>query len=205
MANLIIKPSSGGSLKLQEDGGTDALTIDASGNTTLAGTANNLGTVTAGSIAGGSITSATTFPAGMIRQAKSGSIGDLAQDSGSRAAPNTISFDTAKLSTSDVLVQYSYVYIPRSTTANTTAYCDVRLTGSNYGATTSGLKVGNYIAYNIEQHHMRLHYFGSIMDTNPTTTPAYGLYFHQNTGSTTYEIDSTNNHSSITIFEILSS
>ena len=60
MADLIIKPSSGGSLKLQEDGGTDALTIDASGNTTLAGAANNLGT----------ISSATTFPAGHVLQVK---------------------------------------------------------------------------------------------------------------------------------------
>ena len=60
MANLIIKPTSGGSLILQDEGGTAANTIDASGNTqlagtlgvtgnaTLSGTANNLGTVTAG-------------------------------------------------------------------------------------------------------------------------------------------------------------
>ena len=66
MANLIIKPTSGGSLILQDEGGTAAHTIDANGNTTLAGTTNNLGTVTAGSIAGGSITSATTFPAGHV-------------------------------------------------------------------------------------------------------------------------------------------
>ena len=69
MANLIIKPTSGGSLILQDEGGTAANTIDASGNTqlagtlgvtgastmtgnvTMAGTANNLGTVTAGTIA----------------------------------------------------------------------------------------------------------------------------------------------------------
>ncbi|SVB12193.1 uncharacterized protein METZ01_LOCUS165047, partial [marine metagenome] len=68
MANLIIKPTSGGSLILQDEGGTAANTIDASGNTTLAGTTNNLGTVTAGSIAGGTITSATTFPNGHVLQ-----------------------------------------------------------------------------------------------------------------------------------------
>ena len=50
MANLIIKPTTGGSLILQDEGGTAANTIDASGNTTLAGTANNIGTVTAGNI-----------------------------------------------------------------------------------------------------------------------------------------------------------
>ena len=50
MANLIIKPTSGGSLVLQDEGGTAAHTIDASGNHTLSGTTNNIGTVTAGTI-----------------------------------------------------------------------------------------------------------------------------------------------------------
>tara|TARA_R100000808_G_C2133615_1_gene142307 strand:+ start:330 stop:986 length:657 start_codon:yes stop_codon:yes gene_type:complete len=68
MADFIIKPASGDTLKLQDEGGDDAITISTTGNTTLAGTANNLGTVTAGSIAGGSITSATTFPAGHVIQ-----------------------------------------------------------------------------------------------------------------------------------------
>ncbi len=83
MANLILKPSTGGVLKIQnQDGTVDALsvstagnltaagTLAVTGNTTLSGTANNLGTVTAGSIAGGSITSATTFPAGHVLQMK---------------------------------------------------------------------------------------------------------------------------------------
>ena len=55
MANLIIKPSAGGDLKLQDEGSTDAITISTTGNTTLAGTANNLGTVTAGNINVGSV------------------------------------------------------------------------------------------------------------------------------------------------------
>ena len=63
MANLIIKPTSGGSLILQDEGGTAANTIDASGNTTLAGTTNNLGTSTAGTLSSGVI-----FPAGHIIQ-----------------------------------------------------------------------------------------------------------------------------------------
>jgi hypothetical protein len=82
MGDLIIKPEAGGSIKLQNNAGTNALVSDNSGNitvggalgvtgsVTLAGSANNLGTVTAGSIAGGSITSATTFPAGHVIQAR---------------------------------------------------------------------------------------------------------------------------------------
>ena len=53
MANLIIKPTSGGSLILQDEGGDAAVTVGTTGSTTLAGTANNLGTVTAGTIASG--------------------------------------------------------------------------------------------------------------------------------------------------------
>ena len=53
MADLIIKPSSGNSLVFQDEGGDAALTVGTTGNTTLSGTANNLGTVTAGTIASG--------------------------------------------------------------------------------------------------------------------------------------------------------
>ena len=57
MANLIIKPTSGGSLILQDEGGSAAVTVGTSGATTfaesitLSGTTNNIGTVTAGSLA----------------------------------------------------------------------------------------------------------------------------------------------------------
>ena len=50
MADFIIKPASGDTLNLQDEGGDDAITISTTGNTTLAGTANNIGTVTAGTV-----------------------------------------------------------------------------------------------------------------------------------------------------------
>ena len=68
MANLILKPSTGGILKIQNDDGTvDALTINTAGNltaagtlgvtgnTTLSGTANNLGTVASGNLSNNAI------------------------------------------------------------------------------------------------------------------------------------------------------
>ena len=63
MANLIIKPADGGSLVLQDEGGDAALTVGTPGSTTLAGTANNLGTTTAGTLSSG-----VTFPAGHVIQ-----------------------------------------------------------------------------------------------------------------------------------------
>ena len=64
MANLIIKPSAGGDLKLQDEGSTDAITISTTGNTTLAGTANGIGTVTTGNISN----TAIVYPVGHILQ-----------------------------------------------------------------------------------------------------------------------------------------
>ena len=72
MANLIIKPTSGGSLILQDEGGSAALTVATAGTTTfaesvtLSGTTNNLGTVTAGTITGGTLENA---PAGLTTKA----------------------------------------------------------------------------------------------------------------------------------------
>jgi len=55
MANLIIKPTSGGSLVLQDEGGDAALTVGTTGSTTLAGTANALGTVVTGNLSNNNI------------------------------------------------------------------------------------------------------------------------------------------------------
>jgi len=64
MANLIIKPSAGGDLKLQDEGSTDAITISTTGNTTLAGTANALGTVATGNISN----TAIVIPDGHVKK-----------------------------------------------------------------------------------------------------------------------------------------
>ena len=65
MANLIIKPSAGGQLIIKDEGDSAAITVATNGtttfaeNATLSGSANNLGTVTTGSIG-----SAVTMPTG---------------------------------------------------------------------------------------------------------------------------------------------
>ena len=64
MANMIIKPSSGNSLVFQDEGGDAALTVGTTGNTTLAGTANNLGTVASGDLSN----SAIVYPAGHVKK-----------------------------------------------------------------------------------------------------------------------------------------
>ena len=71
MGDLIIKPASSGNLKIQDQGGTERISLNTSGvttfasNTTFSGTGNNIGTATAGTLG-----SSVVFPAGHIIQVK---------------------------------------------------------------------------------------------------------------------------------------
>lgn len=126
MANLILKPSTGGVLKLQNDAGTvDALsvstggnltaagtlgvtgavtassTLGVTGNTTLSGTANNIGTTTAGTLSSG-----VTFPAGHV-------IGlEYMQTTVYKSYPNNTAWTTTNLTdTIDVKSQTSKILV----------------------------------------------------------------------------------------------
>ena len=65
MGDLIIRPASSGNLKIQDQGGSERISLNTSGittfasNTTFSGTGNNIGTATAGTIGSG-----VTFPTG---------------------------------------------------------------------------------------------------------------------------------------------
>ena len=111
MADLTIKPTSGANLVIQYEGGYAALTVSTSGNTTLAGAANNLG----------SIASATNFPAGHIIQV----VQTVKQDTFSMASQSetlitgyNISITPSKAS-SKILVNYSF---DTGTSTSITAY-----------------------------------------------------------------------------------
>ena len=66
MTDIVIKPSnSGGSVKLQTEGGTNGLTMASTGVLTTSGNVAVTGTVT-----GGTLGSGVTFPAGHIIQVK---------------------------------------------------------------------------------------------------------------------------------------
>mgnify|MGYP001439562062 CR=1 FL=1 len=78
MGDLIIKPEAGGSIKLQNNAGTNALVSDNSGNITFAGATTLTGNVTLSGSANnlGTISSATTFPAGVALQSKTSELKD---------------------------------------------------------------------------------------------------------------------------------
>ena len=93
MADLTIKPTSGGNLVIQDEGGDAALTVSTSGNTTLAGAANNLGT----------IASATNFPAGHIIQV----VQTVKQDTFSMASQSETLITGYNISGSQTIDHYS--------------------------------------------------------------------------------------------------
>ena len=195
MADLIIKPNSatGDKLILQDRAGGAILTTADSGATIANAT---LTTPTVASMTN------FTFPAGMIRQVKQGSWGGLSSGNTSRSLPSTISFATAKLSTSHVLIDYYFVYIPRSSHAvGTNHYGQAWLTGSNFGSTTSGKLIQHWIGYYESTAHMRIGFSGHVLDTNPTANPAYGCHMYAQGGS--FEIDVSQNPIGATLYEIL--
>ena len=65
MGDLIIKPASSGNLKIQDQGGTERISLNTSGLTTFAANVALSDTMT-----GGTLASAVTFPAGHVIQTK---------------------------------------------------------------------------------------------------------------------------------------
>ena len=97
MANLIIKPTSGGSLILHDEGGDAALTVGTTGVSTIANA-----TITTGTIA-----AATAFPAGHIIQTVSYVNGtQVGTASTSFSTSNKVSFGaiTPQYANSDILI-----------------------------------------------------------------------------------------------------
>ena len=67
MGDLVIKPEAGGSIKLQNNAGTNALVSDNSGNVTLGGsTTLTNATITAGTMGSAVSLANATFPAGHV-------------------------------------------------------------------------------------------------------------------------------------------
>jgi len=174
MANLIIKPTSGGSLILQDEGGTAANTIDANGNTTLAGTTNNIGTVTAGTLG-----SAVKFPAGIMRHVYA------SHSYTSNTSSNTQIYNQQISITSGSKVKIEAAYNYEDAQSTTTHYSSLYFTGdtnSGIGATTSGIKFVS--AMDHQQNHQSRNGYGAFVVVAPTiTNPTYGVYWHLDSGS----------------------
>ena len=177
MANLIIKPTSGGSLILQDEGGTAAHTIDASGNHTLSGTTNNIGTVTAGTY-NATIGSSAVMPAGIMRHLY------FAEYNTSLSA-NTQMFSQQVTITASSKIKLEVHHGYEDNQSSDTAYSSLYFTGdtnSGLGATSSGELAVSAMDY--KQTFQNRNSVSAAFIVNPTiTNPTYGVYWYISSGS----------------------
>ena len=199
MANLIIK-SSADNLVLQGSDASPAITVGATGtttfaeNATLSGTANNLGTATAGTLSSG-----VTFPAGHVLQVLSTSHNtEVGTDSTTYVALSTpMSVAITPSSTSNKI----WVHFATSTyqgTANihhsVTIYRDsTNLGNANWGFGSNHSGAAGHISFQ----------GGATLDSpNTTSSVTYQLYHKSSNSSNTGYCNINGAMGSITVMEI---
>ena len=178
MANLIIK-SSADDLVLKGSDNSPAITVGATGtttfaeNATLSGTANNLGTVTAGTLG-----SSVVFPAGMMRHVYFAEYNTLLNS-------NTQMFSQQITITASSKVKLEVHHGYEDNQSSDTAYSNLYFTGdtnSGLGATTSGELAASAVDY--KQTHQSRNSVSAAFIVNPTiTNPTYGVYWYISSGS----------------------
>ena len=139
-----------------------------------------------------------TFPAGMLRQVKTGLLGDMDSTTSNTSLPSSaLSFSNAIISGSHVFVLVTGIWIQRASDGNIRLY----FTGGGLGSTTSGYEIGDHHGYG-NAIHCRMSFSSNTIDTSPgSTTPSYQVFVNINAG--TYEIDPSAQNSNLTIMELL--
>ena len=208
MADLTIKPQAGSSNKLilQDQQGGTVLETATSGATLGNNTQDNitrLGTVTSGSIAGGTITNATTFPAGHIIQVQA-----LSSNTRSTTGSNTWNSKWSKTLAITPVKASSNIWLSASFTAyvnHHSAYFDFYKNASDVTETynLSGLTYG---CADIQTGVNWLGMCITFLDTcteNSTSEKTYSFSGrHSNTGGTLYLGGGDNAGVTLTLMEI---
>ena len=146
MGDLIIKPASSGNLKIQDQGGTERISLNTSGvttfasNTTFSGTGNNIGTATAGTLG-----SSVVFPAGHVIQAKMHTEQEDLESTNNSTATTTSSSCTLSCTSGNILCVWicgGYTY---SAYASSGTQTGMTIT---VGGTTTQYLTGKYTSNN---------------------------------------------------------
>ena len=173
---------------------TSAITLDTSGNVTLAGSANNVGTVSAGTF-NGTIGNSATFPADSVVQFES-EITDTVSGITNTSPPGDSWLEkaiTPKYSNSKILIQISFIYSKQDAYTGYT-----RL----YRNTTGGSNTWIYPytsdrGYSLRGSAAWGHDFGFIqyVDTPGSGTHTYKCYSYTTDGSYPIYINKNYNNS----------
>ena len=194
MADLIIKSSPSNNLVIQGGDNSPAITVGNTGtttfaeNATLSGTANNIGTVTAGTLGSGVV-----FPAGMMRF-----VTEVYTNTANTASEQVTTTGALSVTIgSKIMLRALIGYEDEE--SSTTAYFSWYLTGdtnSGVGAGTSGEIIGSAQEYKKTMNE-RGTVAGSHTFITATATPTYGLYINGTNSPNVYIF-----HSSLTVIEI---
>ena len=140
MGDLIIKPASSGSLKIQDQAGTNFITTGTSSGLTLgSGVTNNAG------VASGTIGSGVTFPAGHVIQAKMHTEQEDLESTNNSTATTTSSSCTLSCTSGNILCVWicgGYTY---SAYASSGTHTGMTIT---VGGTTTQYLTGKYTSNN---------------------------------------------------------
>ena len=208
MGNLIIKGKGGAGNKLiiQDQAGGAVLTTADSGATLGNSTQDNitrLGTVTSGSIAGGTITNATTFPAGHIIQVQA-----LSSNTRNTTGSNTWNSKWSKTLAITPVKASSNIWLSASFTAyvnHHSAYFDFYKNASDVTETynLSGLTYGCAdIQTGVNWLGMTITFLDTCTE-NSTSEKTYSFSGrHSNTGGTLYLGGGDNAGVTLTLMEI---
>jgi len=195
MADMIIKPSSGNSLVFQDEGGDPALTVGTTGNTTLAGTANNLGT----------ISSATTFPAGHVLQVK-GTHNDYNWGSLGNNTNTHCSWVDVVLTTKGANSNFLVMPKMNATDTSNTAFgwglgCRYQPTGGSQVTLTGAHQHEHYHSTSGDKYYVTNTSFVFDLSIAINTELTFQLYFNFNDGGA-YHMISSQHGSSQSVMEI---
>ena len=188
MGDLIIKPASSGNLKIQDQGGTERISLNTSGLTTFAANVALSDTMT-----GGTLASAVTFPAGHVLQVVSNSSSSNITTTSTSYVASGVNVSITPISTSNkILIMCNSGSMDYSGTAST---IDLSL----YKDGTSLKKFSSVSFQGGEKGSRPFVYLDSPSTTSSTT---YDIYFKSGNGSQTAYLNETTGTVSIVAMEI---
>ena len=178
MGDLIIKPASSGNLKIQDQGGTERISLNTSGLTTFAANVALSDTMT-----GGTLASAVTFPAGHIIQVVDATLTNIATPEEAKTSETVVANATNQIT----ITSGNKVFINAQVTLRGIASSNVVLEARlREGTDTTGtiLSKSNFMNNNTSATFHSPHFLIALDDSPASTTPSYTLTMLKGSGGT---------------------
>ena len=178
MGDLIIKPASSGNLKIQDQGGTERISLNTSGLTTFAANVALSDTMT-----GGTLASAVTFPAGHIIQVVDATLTNIATPEEAKTSETVVANATNQITITSGNKVHIYAQVTLRGIASSNVVLEARL---REGTDTTGtiLSKSNFMNNNTSATFHSPHFLIALDDSPASTTPSYTLTMFKGSGGT---------------------